>query len=1192
MSNHFWKSAVSCLAAALLSTPFLAAQNVSRDRLAGPFDISKKVRLTGHLRPEWHVARDLGVLAANRQVDGLRLVLSPSPEQQAALERFVEEQRNPVSADYQNWLTPEQFAERFGASENDYARLVAWLEAEGFHVDTKAHARNWIAFSGTAADVARTFQTELHTLQSSGELHYANLAEPAIPAAFAGLITQIRGLDDFKPKPMRILHPSYTGSSGGHYLAPDDLAMIYDVAPLYKAGFDGTGQKLVIAGQTAINLSDIRSFRSQFGLPARDPQLVLTGKDPGISSNDQVEANLDLEWSGAVARGATVIYVYSTNVFTSVQYALDQNLAPVISLSYGGCESAGVASFRNMALQANAEGITWMNSSGDQGAAGCDYGSSVATHGPAVIFPADIPEVTAVGGTEFAETSNSSWSVANSTSLLSATGYIPEKAWNDTTGGGGIWASGGGVSTVFAKPWWQTGPGVPNDKFRDVPDVSLTASGAHDGYLIYSGGLMSVGGTSASSPAFAGIVTILNQYLVSKGILAKPGLGNINPNLYSLAQSTPAAFHDITSGDNIAPCTVGSTGCTTGSFGYKAGAGYDLVTGLGSVDAYNLVTMWNGAPTGVGTAMTLAAAPASIAAGASTVLTAKATAVSGAVVPSGTVTFSLAGKTLGTSAVTSSGTASLTVQGSALAGGANSIQAVFTPAGAFQGSSATVTVTVNAPVATSITLTVNSPAILQSASLVLSATVSPAQAVGTVTFSLGSTVLGTSPFTGQPATLTVSGAKLSMGTNHITASIAPTGTGFAASTSAAVAVTVSAPHVATSTVLAASPNTLAVGATSTITATVKPASGSAVPNGTVTFTSGTTALGSATLSSSGTASITVKPASSGTMSITAAYTATSSFDGSSGTVALTVTAPASATTLTLTPSPALIPASGTSTLTAALKPATATGTVVFSLGKTMLGSVPVSNGAAALSVKASALATGANTITATYNPTGSYTGSTATAPVTVQPALIATTLSVNTGAGSVAANGTTQIGIKVVAVSGTAAPSGAVQILSTSGTVLVSGTATNGAATLPLPASSLAVGANTLTAVFLPGQVFDGSSSRFLLTVTASAAGTVSVTATPASQAQTGLNINVQIQDLSGNSSKITGMTINGSNFTPAITAIFGTTQLGAKATLKANLQVQWNPMPSSLVFSFTGIDSTGHTWTQTVSMLTTMATK
>ena len=564
----------------------LAVYAAQRDRIQEPAEENSRVVLNGNVNAHAIAVNDRGAVEASRFISHVKLVAAQTAEQAAALEQLLEEQRDPASANYHNWLTPEEYGERFGLSAGDIGTLTSWLQSQGFAVEQGARARNWIAFSGSAGQIAAAFHTEIHRYEVDGETHFANASAPSIPAAFAGVVGELRGLDDFRPKPPRTTiktYPAFNSANGSHYLAPDDLATIYDIAPLFHAGFTGAGQTLVIAGQTDISISDIRGFRTEFNLPASDPQLVLYGPDPGVSPDDQIEADLDLEWSGAVARNAKIVYVYSQNVFESVQYAIDQNIAPVISVSYGGCEAGSPASYRTMAQQANAQGITWMNASGDSGAAGCDWGAQVATHGPSVIFPADIPEVTAVGGTEFNEGNSSMWSAQNGPNYGSALSYIPEKAWNDTALGGGIGASGGGASALFAKPWWQTGPGVPADQARDVPDVALSASGDHDAYVIFaSGGLMGVGGTSAATPSFAGIVTLINQYVVAKGSQPKPGLGNINPNLYGLAQNTTGVFHDITAGDNIVPCAAGSPGCTGGSFGYKAGPGYDLVTGLGS----------------------------------------------------------------------------------------------------------------------------------------------------------------------------------------------------------------------------------------------------------------------------------------------------------------------------------------------------------------------------------------------------------------------------------------------------------------------------------------------------------------------------------------------------------------------------------------------------------------------------------
>ena len=189
-----------------------------------------------------------------------------------------------------------------------------------------------------------------------------------------------------------------------------------------------------------------------------------------------------------MARNATLIYVYASDANTAVQYAVDQKLAPVITLSYGGCEQTTTPLMQAVAQQANAEGITWVAVTGDVGAAACEHQAELpqASKGLAVGFPASIPEITAMGGTEFDDANGTWWSKTNTTTDGSAISYIPEKGWNDSLAYGYLAASAGGASIFFAKPWWQTGAGVPNDNARDVPDISLNASWGHDGYYIYN----------------------------------------------------------------------------------------------------------------------------------------------------------------------------------------------------------------------------------------------------------------------------------------------------------------------------------------------------------------------------------------------------------------------------------------------------------------------------------------------------------------------------------------------------------------------------------------------------------------------------------------------------------------------------------------------------------------------------------
>jgi len=1081
-----------------LTTPGFGGQE---SRIRAVVEGAAIIALRGNVNRGAVPEHDRGALDLSVPIQGMRLILGQTKEQAAALEQLLEDQRNPSAPDYQRWLTPEEYGERFGVTDDDLAQLAAWLQSQGFTVKQIARAHNWISFSGTAGAVRDAFHTELHYYESDGKRHFANATEPLIPASLARVVDAIRGLDDFRPEPQPQTFkaiPDFDASNGFHYIGPADLATIYDIQALYIAGFDGTGQKLVIAGQTDINLSDIRAFRAQFALPAKDPQLVLVGSDPGTSQSDQIEANLDLEWSGAVARNASIIYVYSQNVFESLEYAIDQNLAPVVSVSYGGCETSSPLSFRTLAQQANAEGITWMNASGDSGAAGCDDdGERAATQGPAVTFPADIPEVTAVGGSELNEGSANYWSAQNGSGLKSALSYIPEEAWNDTSQGYGLASGGGGASTLYAKPWWQSGPGVPNDQARDVPDVSLTASGDHDGYVIYSGGLISVGGTSASSPSFAGIVTILNQYLTAKGAIAKPGLGNINPSLYSLAANTTGLFHDITNGNNVVHCALGSEGCGSGSFGYAAGPGYDLATGLGSVDAYNLVTGWTSLGPAVGTKATLTASPAAISSSGTTALIASISPVAGNNPPNGSVTFSLGGTPLGSAALTSgasangapNATAMLSVEASNLAVGSNAITASYTPAGNFGTSTAATNVTVSAAVTGTSTVVTASPAgIAQNNSTVLTALVkqtggniSPA---GVVTFTAGRAPLGQASLTasaaGAIATLTISGSKLSVGANAIAASYVATA-GFTGSTGTAI-VTVTQTPVATTTTVTATPASMTQTGSTILTATVTATSGSAVPTGAVTFASGSTTLGSAKLSATGSsamAAFTLKGAGLpiGSDQITVTYSGAVGFATSSGSIPVSVTGALTTTSATLTAMPASITRTQSSQLTMTVRSSAgsigAGGKVAFSNGNVPLGTAAVTVsggvGTAALTVMGTNLSPGSNNITATYTAAGGAAGLPTWVAVNVAPSPVTTAMTLSASPAAIASSGSTQVAATITAAAGNNTPTGTVIFMAGSapmGSALLRGSAGVASASLTVRANGLVLGANTITAVY------------------------------------------------------------------------------------------------------------------------------
>ena len=417
------------------------------------------------------------------------------------------------------------------------------------------------------------------------------------------------------------------GPYGLHFLAPADFATIYNVKPLYAAGIDGTGETIAIVTRSSLvdpnygvdGIQDIRDFRNVMGLPPNDPQMIINGDDPGVLSyDDTIEALLDITWAGAVAPGATIIGVASQSNFDdgvdiSAAYIVDHNLAPIMSTSFGNCEqtlgSVGAAFYNSLWQQAAAQGITSFVSAGDNGGAGCDSQSSglFASQGLAVNGLASTPYNVAVGGTQFDDVANNDlyWTITSDPATLqSAISYIPEIVWNESSNDPfftSLWAGSGGVSTIYNKPNWQSATGVPNDGKRDLPDISLAAAG-HTGYgLCFEGscsdptlvGVYSVGGTSASSPAAAGVMALILQQQGGK----PQGLANYV--FYKLA-ATAGVYHDTVKGDNKVPDTDGQF-----TVGYSAGPGYDLASGLGSFDTNALVTQWASAAATASSATTL-----------------------------------------------------------------------------------------------------------------------------------------------------------------------------------------------------------------------------------------------------------------------------------------------------------------------------------------------------------------------------------------------------------------------------------------------------------------------------------------------------------------------------------------------------------------------------------------------------------
>jgi Pro-kumamolisin, activation domain len=624
------------LVVALLFCSLSAFAQVPEPRLKGPITETARVVLPDSRTPRVRSAQDMGAVSPGTAIPGITLVFRRSDAQEAQLKELLAAQQNRASPLYHHWLTPETFAARFGAADEDIAATESWLASRGFHVESVARSRDRITFSGTAAQVQAAFGSELHHYRTEGELHFAPASDLSLPAELASVTAAVLHLSDFRPKPnVKAVetrpHPDYTTVSQAHYLGPQDIATMYDLNPLYSKNFNGLGQGLAIVGQSLVNTESIQSFQTVLSR-ANPPNTVLV---PGsgveaISPGDEAESEIDLEYASGIAQLANIFLVYvganqNYNAFDAIAFAITENIAPVVSISYGACESVLSQSDVNQSNmlfeEAAAQGQTLVAATGDSGSTACATYTSAEgitaaqQEALAVSFPASSPYVTAVGGTQmatgtFTAGTSSYWASASGVDAVSSLlSYVPEVVWNEDSASAGIAAGGGGASAYFPRPSWQSGvPGITNGAYRLLPDVALQSSSASPGFLVCSSdpafigqtqsctdGLLGsnnkytvAGGTSFAAPIFAGFVAILNQV---EGAI---GEGNINPVLYGLAAnptSYTAVFHDITSGTNA--CLANAASCSTAAqSSYAATAGFDQATGLGSVDFSALATAW------------------------------------------------------------------------------------------------------------------------------------------------------------------------------------------------------------------------------------------------------------------------------------------------------------------------------------------------------------------------------------------------------------------------------------------------------------------------------------------------------------------------------------------------------------------------------------------------------------------------
>jgi pseudomonalisin len=631
-----------CLSLALISNNFAAAQQrgaVQKNRIAEDPELRTGTTLHGNI-PRWAAAANDRGTAADETPMRLTFVLSRSPELQASFTQLLEDQQNPNSASYHQWLTPQQVGEQYGPTQHDVDAFTTWLGSQGLTVLHTAPSRMFVDTVAPASAVARALSTSFHSYDDAGQPRLSASTDPTIPAAFASVVSSVTGLADLAIVPMHHSEtvpmaslsasttqaettgprPQFTSSGGLHYITPGDFATIFNVRGLYSVGYTGTGQKIAIIGRSRIVASDVAAFEAKTGLVSNVVNTIIppTGVDPGITLNgDEGEAILDVQRAIGTAPGAQVDLVVSgsaggfNGLYVAAQYEVQTLRDPIMNISFGACEAyAGpsqVALWDTLFAQAASEGISVFVSSADSGAATCNtqFGTPQANQFRSINYICSSSYATCVGGTQLAQGTNGTpyWSTTNGSDFSSALGYIPEGAWNEpgvntphVVAGGG-----GGASIYIPKPSWQTGTGVPTDGARDVPDLSFPSASNAAYFICYasSGGDCSNNffsmfyGTSAAAPAMAGITALMNQKTGSSQ-------GNMNPLLYRLAANSPSAFHDATPASSGVSCDVsiaskcnnttpGLNSLSGGVVGYALTTGYDQATGLGSLDVSNFV---------------------------------------------------------------------------------------------------------------------------------------------------------------------------------------------------------------------------------------------------------------------------------------------------------------------------------------------------------------------------------------------------------------------------------------------------------------------------------------------------------------------------------------------------------------------------------------------------------------------------
>ena len=1091
--------------------------------------------------------KDMGAAPADEHLQRTILLLAPSAAQQEALTAELASLQNPASPEYHHWLTPAAFAAAYANSASDVGAVASWLESEGFTVAPLPAGRGWIEFSGTVAQVEQAFGTQIHMIATGAGTRAVIVGSISVPGAIRPVVEGLVSLDGAlavpaitTPKPVSTPAAelaAQTRPGTAEPLTPRMLSQLMRVDALRSAGIWGTGETIAIPSRSNLNAGDVDAFRAAFGLPAMAMKAVPNGADPGLTG-DQAEATLAASWAGVAAPGAQILLVpaASTEATDGLDLSLaaivDQALARTVAVGFSSCEAglsaAHQAFYAALYRQAAAEGIAVIAASGDSGASACHVAgsNSPVSSGYGVNALASTPWNTSVGVAAFGAAGPGA-------------GNAAIVAWAPVNAADAAYAGGGGSSTLYSVPSWQTASvrhaseteamaGVEGTLYRMMPDLALPTaidSAANPGLTFCLSGapssgdctLVRSGGSSAAAALFAGIAALVAE---------KNGAqGNLAPRLYAVSGKS-GVFADVQQGGAKLKCVAGSPGCgATGEIGFAADAGYDLATGLGVPDADALVTQW-ASPLATGTgAVTVSITTAPMTINPSTLITinAQVTSGTGGATPTGTILFFNATRAASLSStpstIAANGTASLSVQGG-FANGANQIEAVYSGDANYQAATSQPIVITAQPSTTSLVIVPSNYSPSSGATITVTATLSVTNpgnsaATGQVALTLDGATASTTNISGTTATFSV--IIPSTGTHNLQAVYAGDAN-YAGSTSQPV--TISANKSSTSLAVASTTATPTAGGTVGVTATITAAAGSSLqPSGTITFTLDGASAGTSNVvaGSPSVATIAIPLVSAGSHNLQAIYSGDNNYiTSTSPSVAIAVAKGATVTTLVASP-PALAPGVA-ETFTATIGPNNPVAGVTYSFGgtvsfydggSTLLGQVTVSSNQAILS--GVTLKNGvSHSITAVYSGDGNWVGSTSTA-LSLASTLLTDSVVLSANHSAV------QFGTALIltaTVIPAVAPTGGVEANPTGNVIFYDGTAAIGTGTLTavagtdtstatLTTQTLAAGQNTVTAVY-QGDSFYAKATSNPLTLTVE-----DFTITPAaSNPPTNLNIN------------------------------------------------------------------------------------